>query len=148
MQLEIVKPDLEEVAIALDKAIVPFEYPLEELLDTETQTYTREIFVPKGHLIIGKKHKTSCINILAKGKMLVKSCLEDLGKEIAADKTTVTFMTQAGAQKIGYAIEDCIFINVFSNVQATKLEDVETELIIPSEKLDKYLEEKELKWLG
>lgn len=142
--------DMDDIAIKLyDSSEEHGDYPVQESLDTELKTYTREIFIPKGQLVIGKKHAVSCINILAKGSMLLKNSLNDPGKKISVkDNKTVTFISKAGAQKMVYTLEDVIFINVFVNVSSKDVEEIEAELIVPCNKLASHIKQKEMKCLG
>jgi len=142
--------NIEDIAInlydSLDKVIV---FPMKEHLDTDLGTYTREIFIPKGMILIGKKHRGPCINIMTKGSLILKESLTDPGKTLTVpENETITFVTQAGVQKIGFTLEDTIFINIFSNVKAQTLAEVEAELIIPGERLAEHIKNKEQKCLG
>ncbi len=75
--------------------------------------------------------------------------LEDDGKEIVVPKHgTYTFVSQEFGRKLLYVVEDTVFINVFSKVEAKHLDEVEAELVIPSEKFETYIKEKELVWHG
>jgi len=100
--------------------------------------YAREIRAPKGVLLLGHKHKRSCLNILAQGKMLLKRSLEDEGKEITAP---FTFHTDPGTQKIAICLEDVVFINVF-NTEETDIQKLEDMLI---EKSEVYIEHEKRK---
>ena len=143
------EPDIEDIAIALHASAPLVDMPIKELLDVETQTYTREIFIPAGTLVVGKQHAKPCVNIITQGKLLVKMHLEDDGKEIVVPKHgTYTFVSQEFGRKLLYVVEDTVFINVFSNVEAKHLDEVEAELVIPSEKFETYIKEKELVWHG
>ncbi len=146
--MELTTPNITEMCKKLYSAIVPCEYEVQHNLNTELKTYTREIFVPAGHILIGKKHAKSCINILAQGSILLKDNLEDKGKLIEVTNKTVTFISPPGIQKIAYVIQDMIFINVFTDVEAKELEEVEAELIIPDNEFIKFIKEKEIKCLG
>ena len=91
--------------------------------------YAREILVPKGCLIVGHKHKKDCLNILASGKMIVKTSMEDEGMEITGPHT---FHTGPGVRKLLYAVEESVFINVLMT-DNTDLDKIEEELIEKSE---------------
>jgi len=150
MPNNIVIEDTEDMAIklydSLEEIIV---FPMKEHLDTKLGIYTREIFIPKGMILIGKKHRGPCVNIIAKGSLVLKETLTDEGRTLTVpENETITFVTQAGVQKIGLTLKDTIFINIFSNVKAKTLESVEEELIIPCEKLNKHIANKEQKCLG
>jgi len=70
--------------------------------------YMRKLFIPKGSLIVGKIHKLDCLNIVAEGDI---SVLTETGS--ARVRAGFTVASPAGIQKVGYAHEDTIFINVF-----------------------------------
>lgn len=83
--------------------------------------YMRELFIPEGSLLIGKIHKMECINIVSKGDI---SILTELGSNrITAGYTGVS---PAGIQKVGFANEDTVFVNVFrtDETDVDKIEDV------------------------
>ena len=70
--------------------------------------YVRTLHIPKGTLLVGKIHRQPCINWLAKGEM-------SLLTEFGSTRVKAGFMAQskAGIQKLGYAHEDSVFVNVF-----------------------------------
>lgn len=70
--------------------------------------YMREMFIPKGSILVGKIHKLSCLNIVSMGDI---SVVTELGS--ARVKSGQTTQSPAGLQKLGYAHEDTVFINVF-----------------------------------
>lgn len=70
--------------------------------------YVRELFIPKGSLIVGKIHKQSCVNLVTKGDI---SVMTETGS--ARVKAGYSVVSPAGIQKVGYAHEDTIFVNVF-----------------------------------
>lgn len=70
--------------------------------------YMRKLFIPKGSLVIGKIHKLDCLNIVAQGDI---SVLTETGS--ARVRAGYTVASPAGIQKVGYAHEDTVFINVF-----------------------------------
>lgn len=70
--------------------------------------YMRELFIPKGTLLVGKVHKLPCINVVSSGDI---SVLTETGS--ARVKAGYTVVTPAGIQKLGYAHEDTLFLNVF-----------------------------------
>lgn len=70
--------------------------------------YMRELFIPKGTLLVGKIHKQPCINVVSKGDI---SVLTETGS--ARVKAGFSVVSPAGIQKVGYAHEDTVFLNVF-----------------------------------
>lgn len=77
--------------------------------------YLRQMLIPKGTFIIGKKHKEPLLNVLSSGHMAV--LMNDQIQELRAP-----FMAYGKAErKAGYAIEDSVWCNVIQ----TELTDVE-----------------------
>lgn len=79
----------------------------------------RTMFIPKGMLLVGKIHKLDCINIVAKGDISILT-EHGSGRMVAGQQA----VSPAGTQKIGFANEDTIFINVFRTSE-TRLEHIE-----------------------
>ena len=77
--------------------------------------YIREIFNPKGQLLVTKIHKVTHPFFLMKGDMTI--LMEDGIKRIKAPHYGIT---PAGTKRIIYCHEDCVFITV----HATKLTDI------------------------
>lgn len=69
--------------------------------------YGREVFVPANSTITGKIHKHPTMNILLKGKLIVVS--EEGRRMIEAP---ATYMAKIGERKVGYTLEDCVWITV------------------------------------
>jgi hypothetical protein len=85
-------------------------------------TYVRSMFVKKGQLIVGRLHKQDCITIVSQGSMKV---LDPKGIKIVS-APFISF-DKAGVKRIGYVLEDCTFINVFTT-DCTDLDTIEDEL--------------------
>lgn len=83
--------------------------------------YVRELFIPKGTLLVGKIHKQECVNIVSKGDISVAT-----ESGTARVKAGYSVVSPAGIQKIGYAHEDTVFINIFrtDETDPEKVEDV------------------------
>jgi len=79
--------------------------------------YLRTLFIPKGYVLVGAIHKTETLNILLKGKI---SVMTSNGEYIVA-KAPYIFAAKPG-QKVGYAIEDVWYANIFPNVD--NIEDI------------------------
>ena len=78
--------------------------------------YIREVFNPKGSLLVTKIHKKSHPYFLLKGEMTIMS--EEGEKRIKAPHHGIT---SAGTKRVIYTHEDCVFVTV----QATKETDIE-----------------------
>lgn len=73
-------------------------------------TYLRRMFIPAGTVIVGKAHLVETLNICAKGDISILTAKGP--KRFAAGDVAVS---EAGIQKIGFAHEDTVWVNVFSN---------------------------------
>jgi hypothetical protein len=103
--------------------------PKKELEVTHTfidGIYTRSLFIPKGVILVGKTHLKDCVNIVAKGDITVLT-KSGLGRIKAGHIAT----SKAGIQKLGYAHEDTVFINVF-RTDKTNIKEVESEISVDS----------------
>jgi hypothetical protein len=97
------------------------DLPVTESL--QSGLYTRTLFIPKGCELIGKIHRKPCVNIVAKGDI---SIMTETGFLRVQAGYSIT--SPAGIQKIGYAHEDTIFINVF-RTDVTDISEVENDLV-------------------
>ena len=96
-------------------------YPLKHHM--EGGLYTREIFMPKGHLTVSFIHKQQHPSFLLQGKV---SFLNDEGKIITI-KAPYTVFTQVGTQRIFYIHEDTKWVCVYKT-NATTVEEAEKEI--------------------
>lgn len=95
--------------------------------------YARELFIPKGTVIVGKIHKFSQINIVSKGEISVLT--EDGIKRVKAGDTIVS---GPGIKRAGYAHEDTLWTTIHGTNE-TDIERLEDELIAASfEDYDKF----------
>jgi hypothetical protein len=69
--------------------------------------YARELFIPKGTLLVGKLHMTEHLNICLQGDLTFMTA--DGPKRI---KAPAMFSSPAGTKKLAYANEDSIWVNV------------------------------------
>jgi hypothetical protein len=96
------------------------EFPVEHTLIDGV--YTRTLFIPKGSFLVGKIHLKECVNIVAKGDI---SILTETGMgRIQAGHIAVS---KPGIQKLGYAHEDTVFVNVF-RTDETDINKIEAEI--------------------
>ena len=107
----------EQMLASPNRVDLPFTESLEHGL------YTRTLFIPKGCELVGKIHRKPCVNIVAKGDITI---MTETGLLRVQAGYTVT--SPAGIQKIGYAHEDTIFINVF-RTDETDIREIEKDLI-------------------
>jgi len=88
-------------------------------------TYTREVLLPKGLVLTGKIHRHSCINIIAKGKILV---VTDEGEYTI--EAPHTFVSGPNVKKAGAVLEDTVWLNVHPWDGESDLEQIENQVII------------------
>lgn len=87
--------------------------------------YAREIFNPKGSLIVTKTHKQGNFSFIPSGRLLVIS--EDGQKELSAG---MFFATRPGTKRFIYALEDTRFVTVHPNFSGTTdLDELERQII-------------------
>jgi len=84
--------------------------------------YARELFIPKGTLIVGKIHKYECLNTML-GDISVLT--EEGVKRLTGFHT---FTSAPGVKRVGYTHKDTIWICYHAS-EETNLEKLEDELI-------------------
>ena len=90
--------------------------------------YGRQIFNPKGSVIVTKLHQEHNFSFILKGRLGVIT--EDGIEVLQAPKM---FVTKPGTKRVLYAIEDVIFCTVHPNPENwTDLEALEHRIIAPS----------------
>ena len=96
-------------------------YPL--IQHIEGGLYTREIFMPKGHLVISMVHKQNHPSFLLKGEL---SYLADNG-EIVRIKGPHVIYTKEGTQRVLYIHKDCHWACVYKT-DAQTFEEAEADV--------------------
>lgn len=89
-------------------------------------TYAREMFLPKGTLIIGKIHKHQHLNFIMQGKVSVST---EFGKKTIIAPSI--FVSEVGLKRAVYAEEDTIWttVHLTKHDKEEKLNDIEKEVI-------------------
>jgi|TARA_E500000305_G_C4023579_1_gene240411 hypothetical protein len=96
-------------------------FPLTHHLDNGL--YTREVFMPKGSLVVSFIHKQNHPSFFMSGEM---SILLDTG-EVKRIKAPMKVMTEIGTQRVAYMHEDCTWTCVY-RTDATTIEEAENEV--------------------
>jgi|TARA_R110000803_G_scaffold44879_2_gene94794 hypothetical protein len=96
-------------------------FPLTHHLDNGL--YTREVFMPKGSLVVSFIHKQNHPSFFMSGEM---SILLDTG-EVKRIKAPMKVMTEIGTQRVAYMHEDCTWTCVY-RTDATTIEEAEAEV--------------------
>ncbi len=87
--------------------------------------YARQVWRPKGTLIVGKIHKHSCFNFLLTGRMTIWS---EAGKQ---DIIAPAFwVSSGGLKRVTFAHEDSLLITVHGTAE-TDPDKMEQELTVP-----------------
>jgi len=87
--------------------------------------YVREMFIPKGEVVIGAIHKHLHVWILLSGSIRVAT--EDSVEEYEAP---CTVLSRPGVKRVIYAVEDSTFTNVHKNPSDTQdLKQLEKEIV-------------------
>jgi len=104
--------------------------------DFSDNMYIREMKASAGTFLIGKVHKQDHVWMLLSGSLVVST--EEGLKEI---KGPVYGTALKGSKRVAYVKNDCIFINVFSNLDNTKdIDLIESRLGVDTyEEYEKYL---------
>lgn len=85
--------------------------------------YAREIFIPKGTLIIGKIHKHAHVNTISQGSVVVAT---PFGVESLS--APVSFVSKPGTKRAVIALDDVIW-TTYHPTDKTTVEEVESEII-------------------
>ena len=91
--------------------------------------YAREMFIPKGTLIIGKIHRHQHLNFISKGKVKV---MTEFGEKYL--EAPCTFVSEVGLKRAVYAEEDTLWttVHLTEHGHEDDLEKIETEVIAPT----------------
>lgn len=87
--------------------------------------YARELFIPKGCILTGKRHRFENMNMLIQGDITVST--DDGYKRIQAPAVIVS---PPGTKRIGYAHEDTRWVTIHAT-EETDMDKIEAEVIIP-----------------
>ena len=134
----------------LDLKAVESEMIAQEQVDIPVEhifsggVYIRQILIPKGTIVMGKRHRHETCNILLSGEL---SIYAGEGKESNRVKGPLMFTSPPGTKKLAYCHEDAIFMNIHPT-EETDLEKIEEEFIIPEEEYIELIESRGLKCLG
>lgn len=92
-------------------------------------TYAREMFIPKGTIIVGKIHRHQHLNFIMKGKVSVAT---EFGKKYF--EAPCIFVSEVGLKRAVYAEEDTIWatVHMTEHLGEENLDKIEQEVIAPS----------------
>lgn len=84
--------------------------------------YSREIHIPAGHVIVGKLHNKSSMVYMIKGKVIVSDI-----NGVRVVEGPCKFESVAGLKRVGYSLEDCVWIDIHQT-EAKTVEEAEAEI--------------------
>lgn len=88
-----------------------------------TGVYGRELFMPAGTLLVGKIHKFSSLNILAKGDIIL---VTEEGKQDLSAPYIIA--SKPGVKRVIYAVSNCTWVTCHGT-EKTDLTEIEEEFI-------------------
>jgi len=118
-QLDLAK--IEKVMLEQEEQV---DIPLEHTFSAGI--YIRQIFIPKGTIIMGKRHRKSACNVLLCGEL---SLYMGEGQPTSKIKGPMLFTSAPFTKKLAYCHEDAIFMNILPT-EETDLDKIEEEFII------------------
>lgn len=91
--------------------------------------YARQIFLPKGSIVIGKIHRHQHLNFILQGKVSVAT---EFGKKYF--EAPCTFISEVGLKRAVYAEEDTIWttVHLTAHIGEENLSKIEEEVIAPT----------------
>jgi len=89
--------------------------------------YARKFTLPDRHWVTGQIHRFACINIVAKGRVLVK---QSDGEYIL--EAGEVYISEPGEKKILLALEETVFINIHAT-EETDQEKLWEHFVVPPE---------------
>lgn len=116
-----------EAADALPSCTLTHTYtPIHE--EYGAGTYARQMFIPKGTLIIGKIHRHQHLNFIMQGRVSVAT---EFGTKFLT--APCVFVSEVGLKRAVYAEEDTIWVTVHQTkfTGEENLDKMEDELIAP-----------------
>lgn len=106
--------------------------------------YVRQIEIPAGALVMGKRHRRETCNMLLKGKLAV---YVEEGKPPVTITGPMIFTSPPFTKKFAYCLEDAVFVNIIPT-DKTDPEEIEAEVIIPEQEYLALIEMEEKKCLS
>jgi hypothetical protein len=95
------------------------------------QVYGRQFSMRQGVVVTGKIHKYPCLNVIAKGRVVVTSSSDDVAPGTVLDAGTV-WVSLPGTKRAVYALEDTVWVTAHMNPTNTRdMAAIEAALIAP-----------------
>lgn len=125
--LAVPQVDMNAKAVALEQAIRDSgtEVDFEVKHTFGGDVYARQLFIPKGHTVVGEIHKTENLNILLSGEISVTT---DEG--VQRLKAPAVVVAKPGSKRVGFAHEDTVWITLHAT-RERDLEKIKAHFIAP-----------------
>jgi hypothetical protein len=92
--------------------------------------YTRVLIRRAGVLIVGKRHRGSCLTILLRGQLVVTSSTDDVPEGSVIEEGDL-WISLPGTKRATFALEDSVLLTVHQNPTNTQdLAELERMIII------------------
>jgi len=118
-ELATILPEIEKVEAKLLTCVQPVTFLKHHF---QPGVYIREIWMPKGSIILGHAHKTEHLNIITQGRALVAV------HGVVTDVRPGCFISGVGVRKALLIMEDTVWLTVHANPtnerDVAKLEDL------------------------
>lgn len=98
------------------------DYPVSNVL--VDGVLARTVKIPKGHIIVGEKHKDESISFLISGELKVH-----YNGAVTHLKAPAMIVSKANTRKVAYVLEDVVWTSIH-RTDKTNLKDIEEDLII------------------
>lgn len=86
--------------------------------------YGRELFIPKGSILVSKIHKSHTLNTLSQGVIAIICPV----RGYTVYEAPFSFVSEPFTKRVGIAIEDCVWITSHKT-DKTDLKEIENEII-------------------
>ena len=124
---------------AVEGGIVPeVELPPAHFFFPSMKLYCRAVTIPKGALVISRFHKTSELNLILRGRVLVRA-----DDEIRMVQGPCAFESRANLRKIVFGVEDTVYATAHYNPDGITDPDEMESLLVESS--DAFYEHKNRK---
>lgn len=94
---------------------------------------SREMFMPKGSIVVSRVHKNACINVISQGRVAV---LSEEGETMYT--APFKFVSQAGTKRVLVAYEDTVWTNFIRTEETDPEKILEDMTFATFEEFDKY----------
>lgn len=129
---------VKDEVLALDEALSKHKDALEGIETIHNHSegqYIRQVYIPAGVLVVGKRHRNKTLNVVLQGKCTIRNSDQEEAYTVEAP-----YMYESGAnvKKVVLAITDTIFANIHVTTE-TDMKKLEEQCIITEEEYNKLI---------